>query len=190
MKSFFKFFGFGALLVFGFLLYRQEVAMVVSPEQTRKMAAAPQRRAALTRVLSPGFVAVARVIDGDTIDVLENGKTVRVRFIGINAPETVDPRKPVECFGPEASREMHELLDGGEVRLGTDSSQDSLDKYGRLLAYVFLPDGTDVNLFMVEEGFAREYTYKKPYGLQNEFKAAEAEARSARLGLWAPGVCP
>src|SRR3712207_834205 len=89
---------------------------------------------------------VVKVVDGDTLDVKnKEGITERLRLIGINTPETVDPRKPVECFGKEASNRAKTLLHGGTVTLEFDPTQDTRDKYGRLLAYVILPDGTNYN---------------------------------------------
>jgi micrococcal nuclease len=120
---------------------------------------------------------------------MKDGQKVRVRLIGINAPESVDPRRPVQCFGKEASAEMSRIVGGQSVRLETDPSQDTYDKYGRLLAYAFLPDGTDVNLHMVEAGYAYEYTYHLPYRYQKEFKAAQTAAEKGGSGLWAAGVC-
>lgn len=137
---------------------------------------------------------VVHVVDGDTIDIQKDGKKVRVRFIGIDTPEVVDQRKPVQCFGQEASQEMHTLVDGTSVRIETDPSQDTYDKYGRLLAYVYAPanvqpEGILINEYMIAQGYAHEYTYRLPYKYQKEFKAAEAEAREGQRGLWAPGVC-
>lgn len=131
---------------------------------------------------------VVHVVDGDTIDV-QKGKRVRVRFIGVDTPEVVDPRKPVQCFGEEASQETHALLDGKNVRLETDPSQGTYDIYGRLLAYVFLSDGTSIDEYLIAQGYGHEYTFRVPYKYQKEFKAAEAAAREAGRGLWAPGAC-
>jgi len=133
--------------------------------------------------------AVARVIDGDTVDVTLDRQTVRVRLIGIDTPETVDPRKPIECFGREASAKAHELLDGQIVFLEEDSSQDSVDRYGRALRYVWLSDGRLFNLEMVAQGYAFEYTYDLPYKYQAQFKQAERDAREQQRGLWAPSAC-
>ncbi len=132
---------------------------------------------------------VVHVVDGDTIDVKKDGKKVRVRLIGLNTPEVVDPRRPVQCFGTEASAEAHRILDGQSVQLETDPSQDLYDKYGRLLAYVWLTDGTNFNEYQIAHGFGYEYTYDLPYKYQKGFKAAQAAARTAGLGLWAPGAC-
>jgi micrococcal nuclease len=135
------------------------------------------------------LAAVVRVVDGDTIVVKMNDKEETVRFIGINTPESVDPRKPVECFGKEASARMKELLKDGKVRLESDPSQAGADRYGRILRYVYLPDGTDINLKMIQDGYAFEYTYDIPYEKQTEFKKAQQEAMEAKRGLWAKDTC-
>jgi len=127
---------------------------------------------------------VIRIIDGDTIVIRENGVEQKVRLIGIDTPETVDPRKEVECFGKEASLKAESLLLGESVRLEADFSQGDKDKYGRLLRYVFLTDGTHANLVLIQEGFAHEYTYDLPYKYQELFKEAEQNARSLKKGLW------
>src|SRR5438046_968199 len=86
--------------------------------------------------------SVVRVVDGDTVDVqCQDGTTDRLRLIGIDTPEVVDPRKPVQCFAREASAHAHELLDGQSVSLELDPSQGERDVFGRLLAYLWLPDG-------------------------------------------------
>ncbi len=128
--------------------------------------------------------SVVRVVDGDTLDVLINGKVERIRLIGIDTPETVDPRKPVQCFGIEASNKAKTLLMGKEVMLEGDPTQGERDKYGRLLRYVFLPDSTNFNLRMIKEGYAHEYTYTVRYRYQTEFKDAQKEAMGNKAGLW------
>ncbi|PJC27911.1 nuclease [Candidatus Shapirobacteria bacterium CG_4_9_14_0_2_um_filter_39_11] len=125
---------------------------------------------------------VTRVIDGDTIEI-EGGE--RVRYIGIDTPETVDPRKPVQCFGIEASKKNKELVEGKNVRLEKDITDK--DKYGRLLRYVYI-DNIFINLELVKQGFAFSYTYPPDIKYQAEILAAEAEAREANRGLWA--ACP
>lgn len=113
-------------------------------------------------------------------------------MIGVDTPETLDPRKPVGCYGPEASAETKRLLEGKQVTLEADLSQGDRDKYGRLLRYVYLP-GTDttfstfLNLYLIEEGFGREYTYSKPYKYQDDFIAAQRDAEKYKRGLW--GAC-
>lgn len=135
------------------------------------------------------FYSVVKVVDGDTIDVSINGETKRLRLIGINTPETVDPRTAVQCFGKEASDKAKELLTGKKVSLEADSTQGELDKYSRLLRYVFLEDGTNFNLYMIREGYAYEYTYSTPYKYQTEFKAAQVYAKANNKGLWSPNAC-
>ena len=132
---------------------------------------------------------VVKVVDGDTIDIAQNGETIRVRLIGINTPETVDPRRPVECFGKEASNHAKGLLTGKTVTVETDPSQGMYDKYQRLLAYVVLPDGSSFNKRMIAEGYAYEYTYDIPYKYQKTFKDAQSIAREKELGLWSPQTC-
>lgn len=133
---------------------------------------------------------VIKVIDGDTIQV-ENASGTRetVRLIGINTPETVDPRRKVQCFGKEASLRAKELLQDQEVYMHGDPTQTERDRYGRLLAYVYFSDGKFFNKIMIEEGFAYEYTYSKPYEFQKDFKLAEALAREEGRGLWASSTC-
>lgn len=146
-----------------------------------------------TPLISPSpqidLYKVTKIVDGDTIAVDISGKVETLRLIGINTPETVDPRKPVECFGKEASDKAKAVLTGKSVRLEADSTQDERDKYGRLLRYVFLADGTSFNKMMISEGYAYEYTYSTPYKYQSEYKQAEKEAKGAGRGLWAAGVC-
>ncbi len=133
---------------------------------------APNGRVELTRV--------TRVIDGDTV-VLEGGE--HVRYIGMDTPETVDPRKPVQCFGVEAVRRNKEFALGKSVRLVKDVSD--RDRYGRLLRYVYLENGTFVNLELVKEGYARASTFPPDVKFASEFVAAEKAAREAKRGLWA-----
>ncbi len=130
------------------------------------------------------FFVVARVIDGDTFEVNGVGGVEKVRVIGVNTPETVDPRKPVECFGVEASNKAKSVLSGQRVRLEYDPTQGERDKYGRLLRHVFLQDETNFGLLMIKDGYAHEYTYAIPYKYQDEFKAAQNYARQNSLGLW------
>ena len=111
-------------------------------------------------------------------------------MIGLDTPETVDPRKPVQCFGRQASAQAKTILGGQSVYLETDPSQDTLDKYGRTLAYVWTASGRLFNLDMIADGYAFEYTYDLPYRYQADFKTAEDAARTQSRGLWSPGACP
>lgn len=122
---------------------------------------------------------VVRVIDGDTI-LLSTGE--KVRFIGVDTPETVDPRKPVEYLGKEATEYNRKLVGSNKVRLEFDVQE--RDKYGRLLAYVYLPDGTFVNAELVKNGYARVATYPPNVKHQDLFLKLEREARENNRGLW------
>jgi micrococcal nuclease len=131
-----------------------------------------------------GWLPVTRVVDGDTVEVQRNGAPVTLRLIGIDTPETVHPTEPVGCWGPEASAQAHELLDGQSVRLEYDASQGRLDKYDRTLAYVWLRDGRLFNQVMIQGGFAEEYTYDGAYRYQQRFRAAERAAQQRDAGVW------
>lgn len=143
----------------------------------------PAMPAGLTRA------RVERVVDGDTIVVSVGGREERVRFIGINTPESVDPRRPVQCFGKEASASAKALLEGRMVLLEEDESQGSRDSNDRLLRYVWLEDGRMANLEQVAQGFAAEYTYDTPYKYRERFRDAQRAAREGGRGLWAADTC-
>jgi micrococcal nuclease len=135
---------------------------------------------------------VIRIVDGDTF-VVEGDITVRL--IGVNTPETVDPRKEVQCFGKEASEYTKRLLTDSTVIFEIDKSQETFDRYGRLLAYVWKistssEDRIFVNKDLIENGYAYEYTYSKPYLYQSDFREAQKEAREEGRGLWSKDVCP
>jgi micrococcal nuclease len=132
---------------------------------------------------------VVKVVDGDTIVVSVDGTNQTVRLIGLDTPEVVDPRKVVQCFGKEASARAKNLLTDTQVRLEADPTQDERDKYGRILRYVFLADGSMYNLETIRQGYAHEYTYRIPYQYQQQFRLAEAEARQAERGLWSSQTC-
>jgi len=139
--------------------------------------------------ITEGTFRVDRVVDGDTVDVDINGQISRLRLIGMNSPESVDPNEPVECFAIESSNKAKELLEGKSVRIEADPTQGYTDRYGRLLRYVYLEDGTSFNQYMIANGYAIEYTYKSAYKYQEEYKQAEQEARTNKRGLWADDTC-
>jgi micrococcal nuclease len=143
----------------------------------------------ISKQLDQNSYQVSKVIDGDTISVLMNGKNEKIRILGINTPETVDPRRRVECFGREASDHAKSILTNQSVKLEADPSQDDKDKYGRLLRYVFLLNGTDYGLEMIRSGYAYEYTYDIPYKYQKEYKSAQMTAEKAKSGLWSDKTC-
>ena len=130
-----------------------------------------------------------RTVDGDTLDVIVDGEEEKVRLLGINTPESVDPRRAVECFGKEASHQMDMLTTGQKVTLVSDFTNDNRDKYQRLLRYVYKEDGTFVNAWMVEKGYAFAYL-SFPFVHKKEFVVLEKKARNSELGLWNSDVCP
>ena len=126
-----------------------------------------------------GLRRVVRVVDGDTL-LLDGNE--RVRLIGVNTPESVDPRRPVERFGKEAAVFTRVMAEGKQVRLEYDHER--LDQYGRTLAYVFLPDGTLLNEVIIREGYGFAYT-RFPYRRMDHFRELERQAREHGRGLWA-----
>lgn len=137
--------------------------------------------------------ALSRVVDGDTLEVLIDGTREKVRIIGIDTPEIVDPRRPVECFGKEASNYAKNFLAEGNslLYLEADPTQSDTDRYGRLLRYVFTDsEGEhDFGKMLIENGYATEYTYRDPYKYQAEYKTAEQNAQEQKKGLWADDAC-
>lgn len=143
---------------------------------------------------APGVYTVDRVVDGDTVRIFRDDKSVPLRIIGGDTPETVNPRRPVECYGPEASLEAKRLLDGTRVKIIYDPTQGTarddgrrVDIYGRDLVYLELADGRDYMEHMISEGFAKEYRYRSNYERMPQYRAAQAEAKEADRGLW--GAC-
>ncbi len=130
---------------------------------------------------------VTDVIDGDTFIANIDGESITVRMLGIDTPETVDPRKPEQCYGKEASMQTKSLIGGKSVKLVLDIDREKSDKYGRLLSYVYGENNLFINEFLVREGFAREYTFGKVYDHQQAFRSAQKEAESTSKGLW--GKC-
>ena len=133
----------------------------------------------------PGMYTVTHVNDGDTIIVKQaGGKEETVRFLGVDTPEVKDPRKPVQCFGEAASAHTKAVIAvGSGVRLAPDPEDTDRDKYGRLLRYVYLPDGTLYNAQLIKDGYGFAYTVF-PITKLEEFKALEVEARTNNRGLW------
>lgn len=136
-----------------------------------------------------GPYSVIRVADGDTLTVRIGANLEKVRVVGIDTPESVDPRRPVQCFGREASDAAKSLLNGKSVWLERDTTQGERDKYQRLLAFVWLDATTDFGLKMIKDGYALEYTYKLPYRYQNEYRNAQRDAKAQGAGLWSTQTC-
>ena len=121
---------------------------------------------------------VERVVDGDTL-ALDGGE--KIRLIGVDTPESVDPRRPVERFGKEASAFTRRMAEGQRVRL--EFGDEPRDRYGRTLAFVWLEDGTFLNAEIIRQGYGHAYT-RFPFRYADEFRALEREARENRRGLW------
>ena len=131
---------------------------------------------------SAGAVTVQRVVDGDTVVVRAGGRSERVRLIGVDTPETVDPRKPVQCYGPEASAHTKERLAPG-TRVTLEPDAEARDKYGRLLAYVYV-GGVRYDDELLRLGYARLLIIP-PNGVHaRAMLRAALDARAARRGLW------
>jgi len=129
------------------------------------------------------WARVTKVVDGDTIYCEGD---LKIRYIGMDTPETKHPSKGKEPYGPEATEAKTEanrkLVEDQLVLLVKDVSE--TDRYGRLLRYIFLPDGTFVNLRLVEDGYARVSTYPPDVRFTDIFLEAEREAREEDRGLW------
>lgn len=183
----------GILVLLLFLYF----ALIISPLPNKEKAElSPVPSGADIKVVTPTVspqnrqsARVIKTIDGDTVNIDMDKKTWSVRLIGLDAPEAHDPRKPVQCFAKEATNRLKDILDGKMIFLEADSTQGDKDKYNRLLRYLFLEDGTNINELMLSEGFAHEYTYNLPYKYRDDFKQAEIEARESKRGLWADGAC-
>src|SRR3989344_374405 len=106
----------------------------------------------------PGLYRVNKFDDGDTIAVDMNGTEETIRFIGVDTPETHDPRKAVQCFGQAAANFTKNLIGTSNVRLEADPLNTNLDRYSRLLRYVYLPSGALVNSEIIKQGYGFAYT--------------------------------
>jgi micrococcal nuclease len=142
---------------------------------------------------------VTRVVDGDTVTVLMThrvdgpgagattvGTEYDVRLLGIDTPESVDPRRPVECFGREASAATSALVEGIDVALVRDV--EDVDRYDRLLRYVYI-GGEMANARLVVNGYAHAYTYPPNVRHADLFVQLERDARANERGLWEPATC-
>ncbi|HTN25196.1 MAG TPA: thermonuclease family protein [Solirubrobacteraceae bacterium] len=126
---------------------------------------------------------VVRVVDGDTIAVLVGGRRERVRYIGIDTPETHHPTKPVQCYGAKAAAYNARLVAGERVRLVRDVEE--RDRFGRLLAYVYrVRDGLFVNAELARRGYARALTIAPDVRYAERFATLVHDARAAGRGLW------
>ncbi len=162
------------LLVAGLLFVSQKQGWLPDPSKTIPPGA------------QPGLYRVTAFADGDTIEVDMNGTRETVRFIGVDTPETQDPRTSVQCFGKAASEFTKNLIGSNDVRLEADPTNTNRDRYNRLLRYVYLPDGRLVNAEIIRLGYGFAYTLF-PFEKMEEFRIYERQAREQNLGLW--GSC-
>lgn len=128
------------------------------------------------------WVLVTRVVDGDTIKVGRGWRENTVRLIGVDTPETVHPYKDIEYFGPEASKFTKEMVLKKKVHLEFES-RIKHDRYGRLLAYVFLPDRTFLNALIIKEGYGQA-SAPHPFKYYRKFQLHQLEAIRAKKGMW------
>jgi micrococcal nuclease len=135
---------------------------------------------------NPSYYTVEQAADGDTIRVATNGTSETVRFIGVDTPEKNDSRKPLQCYAQAASEFTKKAVEGTQVRLETDPQSDTRDRYGRLLRYVYLSDGTLLNKELVAQGYGFAMT-SFPHSKMSEFTEAQQQAKQSKKGLW--GSC-
>lgn len=133
--------------------------------------------------ITPGFYKVTHITDGDTIEVDMAGTTEKIRMIGVDTPETKKPNAPVQCFGPEASEFTKKTLTGKSVRLEADPTNDNRDRYGRLLRYVYLQDGSLYQEQLISYGYSFAYT-TFPFQKAETFTKLQFQAQQAKVGLW------
>ncbi|HEX5447602.1 MAG TPA: thermonuclease family protein [Candidatus Saccharimonadales bacterium] len=132
----------------------------------------------------PGLYDIDHYIDGDTIAVNMNGSVETVRFIGVDTPETHKPNTPVQCYGPQAAAHTQDLISKfGRVRLEADPLDTNRDVYGRLLRYVYLPDGTLMEEQIIKNGYGFAYL-DFPFSKKDRFAADQDLARQNKAGLW------
>ena len=181
--------GLGAVLAyFGLNIPQNQVEQVVEGVATEVGKQTQKGKEPRVTLENSETYKVLSVIDGDTLTLMQDGEKETVRVLGINTPETKYSSRGVECYGAEASAYAKTLLEGSEVTLEQDVSQDSRDKYNRILAYVGLADGRDFGQVMIADGYAYEYTFKgNAHKKQALYRDAQARADEEVVGLW--GVC-
>jgi len=163
----------GTLLVAGVVWFAQQQGWITQTSQQIQQ-------------VQPGTYSITNFEDGDTITVDMNGTKERIRMIGVDTPETQDPRVPVQCYGKAASEFTKNLIGSNSVRLEADPTNTNRDRYNRLLRYVYLPDNRLVNAEIIKSGYGFAYTLF-PFQKLDEFRAYEQTARDQNLGLW--GAC-
>jgi micrococcal nuclease len=132
----------------------------------------------------PGLYSVSHFVDGDTIAVDMNGSVETIRMIGVDTPETHKPNTPVQCYGPQAADFTKNMIGQNKVRLQADPLDTNRDRYGRLLRYVYLPDGRMVETQLISNGYGFAYTLF-PFQKKDEFVSDMQSAENTKKGLWA-----
>ncbi len=132
---------------------------------------------------NPSTYTVTKFYDGDTIAINMNGSIEKVRLIGVDTPETHDPRKAVQCFGQAGADFTKNLIGDQKLRLEADPINQNRDRYNRLLRYVYLPDGRLVNAEIIKQGYGFAYL-SFPFTKSDEFRQLQTEAREQNRGLW------
>lgn len=160
----------GTLLIVGLVLLAQHAGWLDTATQQATQS-------------QPGLYTITRFTDGDTFAVDMNGKTEKIRMIGIDTPETHKPNSPVQCYGPAASAYTKNLIGDQKVRLEADPKNTNRDRYDRLLRYVYLPDGRLVQHELIANGYGFAYT-QFPFTKRNDFMTAEQQAKTDNKGLW------
>lgn len=141
----------------------------------------------MLKIESGKYYEVDRVIDGDTFSVKDGRKHANVRMLGIDTPETKDPRKPEQCYGHQAWEETKKLIEGLRVKIVFNPNRELKDKYRRYLGYVYREDGLFVNESLLINGFARNYEFGKKHSSSTQFASIEKDSMNEKRGLW--GVC-
>jgi micrococcal nuclease len=157
------------------------IGVVIAVAFWSRQGSTPETRQETGEALRTLTGPVVYVVDGDTVDVQLDGRRVRVRYIGINTPETKHPQKGVEPFGPEAVEANRRLVEGQTVRPELDVQH--WDHYQRLLAYVYV-GATMINAELVRQGYAQVATFPPNVRYQDRLRALQQEAREAQRGLW------
>ncbi|HUP26338.1 MAG TPA: thermonuclease family protein [Candidatus Limnocylindrales bacterium] len=143
----------------------------------------PNQAAQITANIPAGTYRVTEFVDGDTIAVDMNGRSEKIRMIGVDTPETHDPRKSVECFGQAAAAYTKELIGDKPVRLEADQLSTNRDRYDRLLRYVYTADNKLVEAELIKNGYGFAYV-SFPFIKLEEFRGYESAARDQKKGLW------
>jgi len=146
-------------------------------------ALAQRQENAQKQTIPPGYYEVTEFVDGDTIEVDMSGKSETIRFIGVDTPETHDPRKAVQCYGLKAAEFTKSRIGSQPVRLEADPLNTNRDRYDRLLRYVYTKDGALMNAEIIKNGYGFAYV-SFPFSKSEEFEIYQKEARENKRGLW------